>query len=334
MLTFVLLAALLTFVMVAAVAIPLLRKHPEGRAPYAALAAVLVLAGGGTALYAWLSNWSWKPAPTATTPENMVAQLARRLERNPDDLDGWLKLGRSYLVLQQFPLAARAYQRADRLAGGRSVDALTGLAEALSMSDETELDGRAGRLLEQALEVDPRSPKALYYGALAALRRSDLPVARQRFATLLDLGAPDNIRPLLQRQIDVLDAQIKAGPASPEKAAGAALRVQVNVSIAPAMRAQIDVSAPLFVIVREPGVRGPPLAVKRLTSRFPQSVELTAADAMIAGRTFRSGQSIEVVARIARSGNPVGTTGDPFGLIATRVGDSGVLNLAIDRLTP
>jgi cytochrome c-type biogenesis protein CcmH len=231
-------------------------------------------------------------------------------------------------------LAARAYQRADRLAGGRSVDALTGLAEALSMSDETELDGRAGRLLEQALEVDPRSPKALYYGALAALRRSDLPVARQRFATLLDLGAPDNIRPLLKRQIDMLDAQIKAGPAKPGQAAGAAPRVQVNVSVAPAMRAHIDVSAPLFVIVREPGVRGPPLAVKRLTSRFPQSVELTAADAMIEGRTFQSGQSIEVVARIARSGNPVGTTGDPFGLIATRVGDSGVLNLAIDRLTP
>lgn len=128
--TFILLAALLTAAVAILVIWPLLRRREDaGRAPLAAIAAAVVLAGGGTALYAWLSNWSWNAPPAATTPETMVAQLARRLEKSPDDLDGWLKLGRSYLVLQQYPLATRAYQRADRLAGGRNVDALTGQAE-------------------------------------------------------------------------------------------------------------------------------------------------------------------------------------------------------------
>ena len=58
-------------------------------------------------------------------------------------------LGRSYLVLQEYPLALRAYERADRLSGGRNVEALIGEAEALALSDESELDGRAGRLIER-----------------------------------------------------------------------------------------------------------------------------------------------------------------------------------------
>lgn len=333
---FILWAAFLTAAVAGLIVVPLVRKREAGgRAPLAAFVAVAVLAGGGTALYAGFSNWSWKTPSAAGTPEAMVAQLARRLERSPDDLDGWLKLGRSYLVLEQYSLAGRAYQRADRLAGGHNADALTGLAEALALGDERELDGRAGRLLEQALVVDPRSPKALYYGALTALRRGDLLVARGRFASLLELDPPDNIKPVLQRQIDSIDAQTRPGSTvSAQKPAATQVRLQVRVSLSPALRAKVDAATPMFVIVREPGVRGPPLAVKRLASRFPQSLELTPADSMLAGRSFSGGQVVEVVARIARSGNPVGATGDPFGLITVRVGENRTLDLTIDRLSP
>ncbi len=318
--TFILLAAMLTAVMAAFVAVPLLRRRGEAaRAPLAAVAVAVVLGGGGAALYMILSNWSWQAPPAADSPQTMVAQLARRLERSPDDLEGWLKL--------------------------------TGLAEALALGDENELDGRAGRLLEQALAVDPRSPKALYYGALTALRRGELPVARDRFQKLLALDPPANIKPLLQKQIDAIDAQMRGGPlaggtssvalsdatapnaaASPSQTAEA--RLQVEIALAPALSPDSDASAPLFVIVREPGVRGPPLAVKRLASRFPQSVELTPADSMMAGNRFQAGQVVEIVARIARSGNPVAASGDPFGVITTRVGEKRPLHLTIDRLTP
>jgi hypothetical protein len=79
---------------------------------------------------------------------------------------------------------------------------------------------------------------------------------------------------------------------------------------------------------------GPPLAAKRLESQFPQSVTLTPSDSMIPGRSFAAGQAVQVVARIARSGSPVGASGDPYGEITYRVGQDGLLNLVIDRLTP
>jgi hypothetical protein len=55
---------------------------------------------------------------------------------------------------------------------------------------------------------------------------------------------------------------------------------------------------------------------------------------MLPGRSFAAGQQVQVVARIARSGSPVGASGDPFGEITYRVGQDGLLNLVIDRLIP
>src|SRR6266404_3648237 len=160
------------------------------------LVAAGVLAIGSTVLYVRWTNWSWQTKAADDSPQTMVAHLARKLEQNPEDLNGWLMLGRSYSVLQQYQLALRAFQRADRLAGGKNADALIGQAEALALSDETELDGRAGRLVEQALALDPESGKALFFGAAAAMRRGELPVARARFVKLLSLNPPDNIKPL------------------------------------------------------------------------------------------------------------------------------------------
>jgi cytochrome c-type biogenesis protein CcmH len=347
MITFVLLAAVLTVAGVALVAVPLLKKKPVeySPAPWAALVAAGVLAIGSTVLYVRWTNWSWQTKAADDSPQTMVARLARRLEKNPEDLNGWLMLGRSYTVLRQYQLAVRAFQRADRLAGGQNADALIGQAEALALGDETELDRRAGRLVEQALALDPESGKALFFGAAAALRRGELPVARERFAKLLSLNPPDNIKPLLQKQIEAIDQQIAAGPArdagarqpgQPQVAAAAdtGAKVRINVTLAPSLAQSAAGSSPLFVFVRDPQRPGPPLAVKRLDSHFPQTVELTALDSMLPGRAITAGQKVQVVARIARSGNPVGASGDPFGESAYMVGRDGLINIVIDRVTP
>jgi cytochrome c-type biogenesis protein CcmH len=346
MITFVLLAAALTVASVIAVAIPLLRRGEAASAPWTALAAAGLLVVGSAALYVTWSNWPWRAAPAADAPASMVSRLARRLEQDPNDVNGWLMLGRSYTVLQEYPLAARAFGRAVRLSDGKNAEALAGEGEALALSDESELDGRAGRLFEQALALEPGSAKALFFGAAVATRRGDLPLARERFAKLLELDPPQAIRPMIEQQITAIDeklsgtagstAAVQQGqPRKPDSTSVVprAPVVRVNVTLAPSLASAAG-AAPLFVFVRDPSQAGPPLAVKRLESHFPQSVELSPADSMVPGHAFSPGQSVQVVARIARSGSPMAATGDPFGEVSYKVGSDGEVSLVINRLTP
>ena len=346
MVSFLLSAGVLLVAVVLLIGIPLLRRSPTqlAPAPWTALAATGVLVIGSAVLYAVWTNWKWGPEPAADSPQTMVARLARKLESDPQDLKGWLMLGNSYVVLQQYPLAVRAYERADRLSGGKSAEALVGEAEALTMNDENELQGRAGRLIEQALTLDPNSPKALFFGGAAAIRRGELPLGKERFQKLLSLNPPDAIKPILQQQIDAIDQRIAAAngapapsPATESKgapAAGNAAAVRVHIELSPTLSKDGSDAAPLFVFVRDPAQPGPPLAAKRLASRFPQTVELTPADSMVPGRAFAAGQKVQVVARIARSGNPIAGSGDPFGEVAYLVGHDGMVNIVINQVTP
>jgi cytochrome c-type biogenesis protein CcmH len=242
MVTFLILAGVLLIAGVTVIAVPLLRKMPTQLAPatWTALGAAAVMVIGSAVLYAVFTNWSWRAAPAADSPQTMVAHLARKLESNPDDMNGWLMLGRSYIVLEQYPLALRSFQRADRLAGGKSAEALVGEAESLTMNDEKELDGRAGRLIEQALALDPNSGKALFFGAAAAVRRGELALGKERFQKLLSLNPPEQIRPILEQQIAAIDQRLgsnggtgtvaAAGAAPAAAVKGAAVRVHIDLS--------------------------------------------------------------------------------------------------------
>jgi cytochrome c-type biogenesis protein CcmH len=212
MIVFIVLAVVLAAICVALITVPLIKPMSQAdSAPWTALAAAGVLVIGSAALYSTWSNWSWRKSPGVASPEGMVERLVHRLNDHPDDLDGWLLLGRSYAQLEEYPLAVRAFDRADRVAGGHSAEALVGEANALVEIDDSELTGQAGQLIERALVIDPSSPPALFFGAAAALRRGDLPLARTRFTRLLGLNPPAEIRLMVQREIDGIDRRRSGG---------------------------------------------------------------------------------------------------------------------------
>lgn len=217
MIVFIVLAAALAAICVTAIAVPLLKPVPSraAAAPWTALIATGVLALGSAGLYLTWSNWSWRQSPGVASPEGMVERLVHELNAHPDNLAGWLMLGRSYTQLQEYPLAMRAYERADRVARGTSADALIGQAEALTLMDDSALNGEAGRLIERALQIDPSSPQALFFGAAAALRRGELPLARARFSKLLALGPPERVKTILEQQIAAIDSKLAGGSADP-----------------------------------------------------------------------------------------------------------------------
>ena len=340
---FVVLVAALTLLSLLWLLRPLWRERATR--PTAMVTAVLLAAAAG-GLYLATSQWTWpEESVAADSPATMVSRLARRLEREPNDVQGWLMLGRSHAALGQYPLALRAYQRADRLEGSRNPEAIIGMAEAMVMQADGAIDPRATRLFEQVLALEPQSEKALFFTAVSAQRRGDTALAIERFEKMLQLGPPENIRGILQQQID----RLRSAPATTGSAAAATAgaveaarsttagdkpRVIVAVSIKPALARQVAAGSTLFVFVRAPGRPGPPLAVKRLPAVFPVSVELTAADSMVPGLSFAPNDTVEVSAKVSGDGSATPKSGEPIGRVRYIVGRDFKKSVVIDGLSP
>jgi cytochrome c-type biogenesis protein CcmH len=332
MFAFVLIAGSLAAGAAALLLLPLIRRRADGHPASGITAGVvlfLLLLGGG-ALYAVFTSYSWVEAPAVSaTPAATAARLAKQLAAKPDNVDGWLELGRRYFDLEQFPLAIRAYQRADRLANGQNVEAIIGVSETMLAQDFESIRGAAGRMFERVLEMQPQNPKALFYSAIAAMGRGENDTARDRFTRMLALNPREDVRSIIEKQLQLLN-EPPAGGAAPSTDA----QVRVSVSVSPDLRYQLTEQSALFIAARDPKQPGPPFAAKRLPVKFPVEITLTAADAMLPERRIAAGQNLEIVARISISGKPQSTSGDPFGQVGYHVGKDGKLNIVIDRLAP
>jgi cytochrome c-type biogenesis protein CcmH len=349
--TFLIVAAVMAAIAAGAVALPLLRDRQSRL--LGALVAVAVI-GASSGLYPLWSNWNWHaPAQSeaAAGPDvaAMVAQLEKRLQDQPNDLKGWLMLGRSYLALNRLDEAVVAFDHAYRL-DSKNVDAAMGLGEAMSLRAGGDITPRAAQLFEEALALAPANPKALLYGGFAAAVRGDRALARTRWQALKDLHPPPQIEQMLDARIAELgpaggssDARAAdapavgttASPAGTVPSAGGlgGADITVNIRIAPALKSRLVSEAPLFVFAREPGSQGPPLAAKRLTSTaIGTQIHLSPADSMLPGRALAKGQQVSITARVSFSGQPMPSAGDLYGELSYDVGRDGVRNLVIDRV--
>ena len=306
------------------------------------------------AMYAGLSNWDWQAAEMAAASEADMEQridgLEKKLASNPQNVPGWVLLGKSYMELGRAGRAVDAFQRAYDVSRGEDIEAVIGLGEALVMMDPSTLTGRAGKLFDAALERAPNHPKALWYGSLSALQAGDLRRGRDRLQLLLAQNPPPELRSVLERQIQDLNEQLNetapaSQPATSEGGAAPQQRtIRVAVTLAPQVRSQLTGSVPLFILARDPAAGGPPLAVQRHNSAdLPLTVELSERDAMIATRTIASVPRVQVVARLSRSGAPQAQSGDFYGEatydfeqgdFAGGDAQAATLNIIIDRTVP
>ena len=358
---FVVLAALMVSAGLALIAWPLYRARTlDGRAGWLTLSvAVIALPLAALVLYRLFSNWDWDPqvsAAAATGQHSMqeaIAALEGRLKTNPDDIDGWLMLGRTRLVMNDAPNAVRAYQRAYEISKGGNFEATLGYAATLARSDPSAIQGRVGELSEEALKLQPTNPEALYFGGAAARANGRLPLARERWMAVLKSGAemPAEFRAQLIEQVRELDRALNAAPdpelarlaqASPTVSAPpaaapatAGASVTVHVRLSPAVAAKVPPGALLFVLARDPTQPGPPFAAKRYPgAQLPLAVVLTEQDAMLPGRTIRSAHQLIVVARFSSSGAPTAASGDVYGEVAYDLAQTKPADLVIDKLVP
>jgi cytochrome c-type biogenesis protein CcmH len=332
-------AALLLLAAVAIVCLPLLLRGraagapgappPAPPAPWLALGLGLAVAALGAGLYPLWSNWSWKAADArAQLAERAgIPALLAATRKDPADAEAWLKLGAAWTTLQQWGDARMAFERAVAATGGRQPAALAGLGQALVLGGEGQVSPRALGLFEEAPRIDPASEQSMFYSGLAYLQQGRIADARARFVAMLARDPPQSVRDVLQRQVTELDGQLAA------QAAATASAISLQISLDPALAGKVPAGATLFLFVPAPA-GGPPLAVKRLGNQLPQQASLSAADSMLPGHSFKAGDTVKVVARLSKTGSPLGAPGDLYGEIQARAGEGGVHALLIDHQVP
>ncbi len=136
----------------------------------------------------------------------MVARLAERLEENPDDLQGWMRLGRSYSVLLRHAEARDAYARAAELAP-EDTAVLGDYARAVmnAAGEATEFPPQAIALYRQIIGLDPEQREALWFLGYAEAAAGDNAAARGYWNRLLDLLPTDGPnREAVEKALDAL----------------------------------------------------------------------------------------------------------------------------------
>jgi len=327
-----LLVAALGFVLAPAI----VRQGTLLRVPKTNWIAAALLVPFALGLYGYVTTWSDDPRANSELPAvaDMVAGLAERLATNPNDPDGWKLLGQSYLALGRYTEARDALRQAWQRTPMPDDELRVARGEAEALADRASLAGEAGALFDEVLRHNPANQKALWYGGLAALMTERPEIARERWSALLALNPPEEVAQVLRQQVEALGGAV-APPAAATTAAAPAAEagVRLLISVADDLNAGDLGDASLFIFARSPG-GGPPIAVqRRAASELPGDFRLSDANAMIPGQSIANYDTISIVARISRSGQPIEQPGDLYGQIDYRPGqDLETQPLLIDRV--
>ncbi|MEM6513867.1 MAG: hypothetical protein AAF660_12700 [Pseudomonadota bacterium] len=246
--------------------------------------------------------------------EGMVASLAARLASEPNDIEGWKMLGRSFITLRQYPEAADAFRRAVVLEQGRNAQTLVDLGESMLAASGQAMTPDIVNVFENALALEANNPSALFWGGIAAANRGDIGAAADRWETLLLTNPPPQVR-------EIIEQRVAEWRSTPQVAAEPV--VSIAVTLGDAFPDDVSASTPVFVIARDPNAPSPPIAVVRRTlADLPGSVALTDDDAMIPGRVISGFESVEIVARVSMTGQPIQSSGDWFGTANASPGET------------
>ncbi len=260
-----------------------------------------------------------QPSPDLEKMKAMVAGLAERLQKQPDDALGWTMLGRSYKYLQQNDKAVAAFEHAYKLLGDQTEIMLL-YAEALAFNNNEQLAGLPAELIFKALAIEPGNVTGLWLGGMAKAQTGDFAEAMalwKKLETLLPPGSEEQqeVKGLLAKvasQMPEGTAQASPQPVQAIKTAS----IEVQVSLAPELQQSAGPGDTLFIYAQ--ALSGPkmPLAiVRKQVSELPLTVSLTDALAMTPTMKLSNFEHVKLLARISKSGDAMQQPGDLLGVI-------------------
>ena len=120
----------------------------------------------------------------------MVEQLASRLTKNKEDLDGWVKLYKSYKVLNNMDKAINALRTTIEISPQNLNLKKTLLKELLPPQKDPNFTPEIDRLVNEILDSEPNNINALFFKGLKAFKTGDDKIAIDNWTILLSQLPP------------------------------------------------------------------------------------------------------------------------------------------------
>jgi cytochrome c-type biogenesis protein CcmH len=266
--------------------------------------------------------------------EGMVAKLAQRLKNEPDNVEGWNMLARSYAAMGRYAEASDAYENLARLIPN-DASLLADYADTLAMATNRSLQGKPENLIDRALKIDPKNLKAIALSGSAAFERKDYAGAAARWQKVLELVPRDSdiARSTLTSINEAQSLMGQAPSAQPQladkgQAAASGAKVEGTVDIDPALRAQAADTDVVFIFARAAeGPRFPLAVLRKQVKDLPVKFVLDDSMSMMPNAKLSNFPMVVVGARVSKTGSATPASGDLEGV--TEPVAPGATNLKI-----
>lgn len=287
----------MVFVAICMISLPLLNKEAI-KINYIMILAFIFIAVSAPIYYFIGSPQSISLLESESQIDRTIEMLNVRLSEDPEDLDALRALANSYVLKNSLENAFLSFEKIISLENYQNADTLADYGEIMINSGDSSYLSQADRLFERSLQIDGSNAKALFLGGLTAATMKEWSLAVKRWQVLLEQSPPDEIKNTLENKItewkNLSNTDIEADG------------YRVNVAVDSNLIASL-VDYPekvLYIIVRDPNNKRPPLAVVREEVKTA-SVIINNSNAMISGTDLKRFNRLEIIGRISLSGDPL-----------------------------
>ena len=289
----------MVFVAVCMVAIPLLKKETK-KTSYIIILTFIFFSVSAPIYYLIGFPQSISLLENQSEIDRTIEVLKVRLSEDPEDLDALRALANSYVLKNSLENAFLSFEKLISLENYENPNTLADYGEVMVNSGDPSYLNQADRLFERSLQIDDLNTKALFLGGLTAATMEKWSVAVKRWQVLLEQSPPEEIRNTLENKITEW-TNLSLNDADADG-------YSVNVAIDSNLIASL-VDYPekvLYIIVRDPNNKRPPLAVVREEVKTT-SIIINNSNAMMSGIDLKTFNRLEIIGRISLSGDPMDT---------------------------
>lgn len=246
------------------------------------------------------------PKAPALSMEDMARLglgLRTRLQDDPDNVEGWMMLGRIGMALNNATTATDAFERAWKLAPD-NIDIKLDYAEVLIRSSDQNDNQLGHTLLREAVAASRTNIRALSLLAFSSFeqqRFSDAVAAWEMMLRILPQN--DKRRAVIERSIAQAKAQTGMDNAP----------LAVKITLSPEAQRSIPANGTVFITVV--GDASPvPVAVKKLpVGQFPMTLKIDDSNTMMPGSLLSALHQGWIKVHISQDGTPAVQSGDWVG---------------------